>query len=421
MDVDTLFTCPRAPPSWYQVCNNQGNPVPMALQVTVRETEELVAAVGCDLAVISELDWLTSGASHLLGQMAATPALLPFMSSITLLQHYALETCRSVEMLEWSSTAPYANHIWRLRDGHLSKLHGSVPKQTREFLRQAPLLGKHLFSEETVAIAGQNLRETHESLQFTEKNVCRTAGKKASSQPSRVKQNPPQQPPMVAGRGRGGKASRGLPKPQEDEVGGIRIRNIPNFCSPPLFGCRSHPFKPPILVQSLPPIGSRLSASSAEWAKIGADQWVLRTLSEGYSPPFSSLPPLTSPIFLAPYQNPEKRKALHLAVREMEMNGAIEVIRTPSPGFYSRLFLVPKDGGTWRPIIDLSALNTHIQCPSRWRPMGQFSKPCKKGNGSPFWIWKTLTFISLSTPPTGGTFGSATKAWFGNFELFRLG
>ena len=43
----------------------------------------------------------------------------------------------------------------------------------------------------------------------------------------------------------------------------------------------------------------------------------------GVHPSFSSLPPLTSPIFLAPYQNPEKMKALHLAVREMEMKGAI--------------------------------------------------------------------------------------------------
>ena len=35
-------------------------------QVPVKGTEELVCAAGCDLAVISELDWLTSGASHLL-------------------------------------------------------------------------------------------------------------------------------------------------------------------------------------------------------------------------------------------------------------------------------------------------------------------------------------------------------------------
>ena len=86
----------------------------------------------------------------------------------------------------------------------------------------------------------------------------------------------------------------------------------------------------------------------------------------GVQPPLlqSALPPLTSPVFLASYQNPEKRRALHDAVKEMEMKGAIEVVRTPSPGIYSRLFLVPKARGTWRPIIDLSVLNTHIQCPS---------------------------------------------------------
>ena len=87
-----------------------------------------------------------------------------------------------------------------------------------------------------------------------------------------------------------------LTKPQEDEVGGVRIRNIPDFCSPPLSGCRSHPSRPPISAQSRPPIGGRLSAFSAEWTKIGASQWVLWTLLEGYILPFSSLPPLTSPV-----------------------------------------------------------------------------------------------------------------------------
>ena len=105
----------------------------------------------------------------------------------------------------------------------------------------------------------------------------------------------------------------------------------------------------------------------------------LRTPLEGYSLPFSSLPPLTSPVFLASYQNPEKRRALHDAVKDMEMKGAIEVVRTP-PGFYSRLFLVPKAGGTWRPIIDLSALNTHIQCPSfKMETNGSLLKALQKG------------------------------------------
>ena len=142
----------------------------------------------------------------------ATPALLPFMSSITLLQRYALETCRSVEMLERSKTARYANHIWRLRDGHLSKLHGSVRPGSLSDSHHS--WGQHLFPEETVALAGQNLRgdvqhmNLSNSLKFFSA-AKQTANKKASSQPPRVKQNPPQQPPQAAGRGRGGKASRG--------------------------------------------------------------------------------------------------------------------------------------------------------------------------------------------------------------------
>ena len=170
VDAESLFTSPRAPPSWYQVCSTQGAPVPTALQLPIKETEELICAAGRDLAVISELDWLTSGASHLLSQMAATPALHPYMSSIMLLHRYALETCRSVEMLKRSLTARYANLLWRLRDGHLSRLHPSVPKQTKESLRQAPLLGIHLFPEEP-----QRRRSTFQPLQVTEILYCHQA------------------------------------------------------------------------------------------------------------------------------------------------------------------------------------------------------------------------------------------------------
>ena len=174
-----------------------------------------------------------------------------------------------------------------------------------------------------------------------------------------------------------------LTNPQGDKVRGNRARLIPDTCLPPLPGCRGHPSMTPILVQSLSPIGGRLSAFLAEWAKIGAAQWVLRIILEGFSLPFVSLPPLTAPMFLAPLQNPEKRKALHVAVKAMEMKGAIEVVRTPSPDFYSRLFLVPKAGGgrgEWRPIIDLSALNTRIQCPSlKMETNGSVLKALQKG------------------------------------------
>ena len=44
--------------------------------------------------------------------------------------------------------------------------------------------------------------------------------------------------------------------------------------------------------------------------------------------------------------------------------GAVEEVhKTDSLGFYRRLFLVPKPGNRWRPVIDLSTLNTFLVIP----------------------------------------------------------
>ena len=45
----------------------------------------------------------------------------------------------------------------------------------------------------------------------------------------------------------------------------------------------------------------------------------------------------------------------------MLAKGALEIARDPGPGFYSRLFLVEKATGGWRPVIDLSHLNDFVQ------------------------------------------------------------
>ena len=41
--------------------------------------------------------------------------------------------------------------------------------------------------------------------------------------------------------------------------------------------------------------------------------------------------------------------------------GAVELAPLPSPGYYSRLFVVMKASGAWRPVIDLSLLNLKVQ------------------------------------------------------------
>ena len=48
----------------------------------------------------------------------------------------------------------------------------------------------------------------------------------------------------------------------------------------------------------------------------------------------------------------------------MLAKGALEIARDPGPGFYSRLFLVEKASGGWRPVIDLSHLNDFVQLTS---------------------------------------------------------
>ena len=45
----------------------------------------------------------------------------------------------------------------------------------------------------------------------------------------------------------------------------------------------------------------------------------------------------------------------------MLAKGALEIARDPGPSFYSRLFLVEKATGGWRPVIDLSHLNDFVQ------------------------------------------------------------
>ena len=40
--------------------------------------------------------------------------------------------------------------------------------------------------------------------------------------------------------------------------------------------------------------------------------------------------------------------------------GALELAPLPSPGFYSRLFVVWKTSGSWRPVVDLSHLNRFV-------------------------------------------------------------
>ena len=69
----------------------------------------------------------------------------------------------------------------------------------------------------------------------------------------------------------------------------------------------------------------------------------------------------------------------------MLAKGALEIARDPGPGFYSRLFLVEKATGGWRPVIDLSHLNDFVQLTPFKMENSRFDAVvCQRGGFSSF-------------------------------------
>ena len=114
----------------------------------------------------------------------------------------------------------------------------------------------------------------------------------------------------------------------------------------------------PFLLPTAPlpelPVGGRLAQFHHLWADVTSDDWVLSVLRKGLFLSFLSPPPLSlSPIHLA-----QRHPELGNMLVSLSEKRAIERVSNPhSPGFYSRVFLVPKKNNSWRPVIDLSILN----------------------------------------------------------------
>ena len=106
-----------------------------------------------------------------------------------------------------------------------------------------------------------------------------------------------------------------------------------------------------------------LEAVAGDWSRdLGGD-----CSSDGYRVPFTDSPPplARTPVSFPTYRAGSPRaQALQQEVEAMLAKGALEIARDPGPGFYSRLFLVEKATGGWRPVIDLSHLNDFVQLTS---------------------------------------------------------
>ena len=111
-------------------------------------------------------------------------------------------------------------------------------------------------------------------------------------------------------------------------------------------------------------VGGWLAPHWRRWQAIGAGSWVVTVLLDGYRVPFLDSPPplsCTNVSFPTYRAGSPRAQALRQEVEGMLAKGALEIARDPGPGFYSRLFLVEKVSGGWRPVIFLSHLNEFVQ------------------------------------------------------------
>ena len=111
-------------------------------------------------------------------------------------------------------------------------------------------------------------------------------------------------------------------------------------------------------------MGGRLSHFRAFWQENVSDAWALEVVQSGYALEFKQAPPPFQGIFWTPSMSPDKDQFLASEIAALLQKQAIEEVPPDlaQEGFYSRFFLVPKKGGTMRPVIDLSPLNKYIDC-----------------------------------------------------------
>ena len=111
-----------------------------------------------------------------------------------------------------------------------------------------------------------------------------------------------------------------------------------------------------------PPVGGRLRSFRRDWQTNKCSSNVLNIITNGYVLPFLSKSNLVRfPLILSECKTLQKDQALADCIQSLLSKNAIERMENvKSLRFYSRLILVPKPHQRWRPVIDLSRLNTFL-------------------------------------------------------------
>ena len=116
-----------------------------------------------------------------------------------------------------------------------------------------------------------------------------------------------------------------------------------------------------------PPVGGCLCSFRRDWLANKCSNNVLNIITNSYVLSFTSKTNLARvPLIHSGCKVLQKDQALASCIQSLLSKNVIErVENVKSLGFYTRLFLVRKPHQRWRPVIDLSRLNTFL-------PVGRF-------------------------------------------------
>ncbi len=114
------------------------------------------------------------------------------------------------------------------------------------------------------------------------------------------------------------------------------------------------------------PVGGRLQKFWKRWKRLGASSFIVAMLRYGLTLNWKTESPKLSydPVVISFSPDQKRMDLMRSHVKELLEKNAIEIVPDKTPGFFSRVFMVPKIGTKkWRPVIDLSKLNNFVDCP----------------------------------------------------------
>ena len=365
----------------------------------VKASEVRKRSVSLSASQVSSLETMLSGMCEVsswmdwwLSTCGGFRDLLPLESRADF-ERLMMSGSRSLEFLASQGCTALGNLVLSRRDALLADVRGTVPVEEVARLRYSPLpLSASIFPHTLLDSALLKMRAA-----ASDALVQRTL-------------HPPRIPrkPVTAGQGSGSSASRsgqastsGAAQAQKQSApssssgqsgqGGRRRARVRLPFPLPLEAPAAREVKEKEPGRSQPEgvtlpmrVGGCLSSHWRRWQEIGAETWVVTVLRDGYRVSFKDSPPplARTPVSFPTYRAGSPRaQALRQEVEAMLAKGALEIARDPGPGFYSRLFLVEKATGGWRPVIDLSHLNDFVQLtPFKMETVASVLLPVREGD-----------------------------------------